>query len=142
MRLELAQAIEITPLTLPEVEAALADIPKAAGVLPVLRDDSLLRELLTTPLMLNITLLAYAGQSVPDVQARTVEERRAALFGAYARRMLQRCAMDSGACWSSGWAAGWPSGCYSGSTAGWARSSSTTSCASCWPAMACSPGTR
>jgi hypothetical protein len=89
-QLHLNAAVELAPLTLPQVGAALKDVPKARGVLVALRDDPLLRELLTTPLMLNITLLAYAGQPLPDVQARTLDERRAALFGAYARRMLQQ----------------------------------------------------
>jgi DNA polymerase III delta prime subunit len=90
VRLELTEAVEIVPLTFPQVEAALADMPKAVGVLMALRDDSLLRALLTTPLMLNVILLAYAGQPLPQVQVQTVDEWQSVLFTAYVRRMFQQ----------------------------------------------------
>ena len=90
LRLNLDMAVEVAPLTLPQIEAALMDIPQADGVLLALRTDPLLPELLTTPLMLQITLLAYAGATVPHLQAQTVDERREALFAAYVRRMLQQ----------------------------------------------------
>jgi hypothetical protein len=62
-----------------------------AAVHKVLRDDTILWELLDTPLMLTIVTLAYAGQPIQTLRTqKTLEERRQHLFAAYADRMFRR----------------------------------------------------
>jgi hypothetical protein len=89
-RLEIEGAVEIELLDLSAIEQALVHVPTAQGVLLALQADRLLRELATTPLMVNVLLLAHGGQDVPIVQAQTVEERRQVLWTTYVRRMLIR----------------------------------------------------
>lgn len=86
-RLRLTGAVEIAVLTLRQIVATLKDVPKARGVVLALRDDPFLRELLTTPLILHVTLLAYAEQTVQAVAATSLEQRQKHLFAAYVRRM-------------------------------------------------------
>ncbi|HEU4325050.1 MAG TPA: CHAT domain-containing protein [Roseiflexaceae bacterium] len=92
--LELAGAVELLPLELPAVERELADVPAASGVLAALHTDTVLRELATTPLMVNVLLLAHEGEAVPQTESQTVEERRAALWATYLRRMLIQRPLD------------------------------------------------
>jgi hypothetical protein len=87
-RLQIIGAIELEPLELVVVERALVSVPAAQGVLTALQTDVLLRELASTPLMVNVMLLAHGGQDVPLVQSQSLEERRAVLWRAYVRRML------------------------------------------------------
>ena len=87
-KLAIGGAVELEPLDLPAIEQTLAGVPAAHGVLLALQTDELLRELATTPLIVNVLLLTYGGQDVPTVQAKSIEERRAALWRAYLRRML------------------------------------------------------
>ena len=87
-RLVIAGAVELEPLELPAIEQALVGVPAAQGVLLALQTDELLRELATTPLMVNVLLLAHGGQEVPPIYAQTLEERRVALWHAYICRMF------------------------------------------------------
>ncbi|GAB4211739.1 MAG: hypothetical protein OHK0022_46630 [Roseiflexaceae bacterium] len=87
-QLPIAGAVELEPLELPAIERALEGVPAAAGVLAALQTDELLRELATTPLMVNVLLLAHGGQEVPMAEVQTLEERRRALWWAYVRRAL------------------------------------------------------
>src|SRR6266487_184634 len=68
-RLRLQGAILVQPLTKHQVDAYLERAgEKLAGVRAALRDDVELREMLDTPLMLSIALLAYAEKSVAELQ--------------------------------------------------------------------------
>ncbi len=89
-RLRITGAVELEPLSLAAVERALAGVPAAQGVLDALHSDGLLRGLAHTPLMINVLLLAHAGREVPQVRIGSLEERRAMLWQAYVRRMLQQ----------------------------------------------------
>jgi hypothetical protein len=88
--LQLAGAIELAPLDIAAIETALGASTGTAAVLKTLQTDPLLHELVTTPLMLTVLLLAHGGQSLPEVHAQTIEQRRAALFDAYIRQMLEQ----------------------------------------------------
>ena len=62
-----------------------------AAVCQVLQEDSLLWELLDTPLTLTIVTLAYAGLPAEALRTRgTLVERRQSLFATYVNRMFQR----------------------------------------------------
>ncbi|HEV8455601.1 MAG TPA: NACHT domain-containing protein [Gemmatimonadales bacterium] len=91
-KLRLMGAVEIQPLTRAQVSRYLrqAGTP-LAGVCAVLGDDETLWELLKSPLLLNIVVLAYQGKSADAVRAAgPPEERRARLLADYVERMLER----------------------------------------------------
>ncbi|NES82108.1 MAG: tetratricopeptide repeat protein [Moorea sp. SIO2B7] len=57
----------------------------------LLQEDPTLQELVTTPLMLNIIILAYQGMLVEKLpNLESVKERRKHLFNAYIQRMFTR----------------------------------------------------
>jgi DNA polymerase III delta prime subunit len=91
-KLRLQGAVLVQTLTQPQVDAYLARVgDKLAGVRVALRHDTELGELLTTPLMLSTTALAYAGRSATDVRvAGMIDERRRHLFDAYIEAMFKR----------------------------------------------------
>jgi hypothetical protein len=95
--LRLLGAIVVQPLTPPQVESYLTEIgPAGEAVRRAIREDESLRELLDTPLMLDITTVAYAGR--PDLtppMSGTPEERRDDLFGAYVDQMFRRRGVES-----------------------------------------------
>jgi hypothetical protein len=92
LQLRLQGAIVVQPLTRAQVDSYLTQIGEPlAAVREVLRDDSLLWELLDTPLMLTIVTLAYAGQPAKALHTgETLAERRQSLFATYLTRMFQR----------------------------------------------------
>lgn len=67
-RLDLHNAVVVQPLTPEQVESYLqqAGLPMAS-VQAALRTNAALRELITTPLMLSIVMLAYGGTQVQDM---------------------------------------------------------------------------
>jgi GTPase SAR1 family protein len=90
--LELQGAILLQPLTSEQVEAYLE---KASDALLAVREtwqhDNALRELVETPLMLNVMALAYGGMSAQELgRYDTVEARRKHVFEKYLARMLER----------------------------------------------------
>ncbi len=90
-QLAFESALHVEPLT----EQQIADVLQAggttlAGVRQALRDEALLRDLLTTPLMLNIVILAYSGVAAVQLAGQTPQELRRHLFAAYVERMLTR----------------------------------------------------
>lgn len=93
-KLQIAGAVELAPLDLATVERTLAGLPEVRGVLAALQTDTLLRELATTPLMINVLLLAHGGMAMPLMQSQTVEERRRALWITYVQRMLIQHPME------------------------------------------------
>jgi DNA polymerase III delta prime subunit len=94
-RLRLKKAVTIQPLTISEIEAYLARKGESfESLLLVLHRDSQLRAVVSTPLMLNILVLAYKenkdlfGQIAS--QKGSVEERRKQIFEVYMQKMLSR----------------------------------------------------
>ncbi len=98
VKLRLQGAVVAQALTQPQVDGYLERAgEKLAGVRAALCDDTVLGELLDTPLMLTIVALAYVGKSVEEVLVTgTLEERRSHLFGAYIVAMFKRRRKDTG----------------------------------------------
>jgi hypothetical protein len=90
-RLNLSRAIEIQPLTETQIEEYLSKTElQLQAVLAALNHDAALRDLITTPLSLNVVTLAYRGTSVRELsRLETNETRRSHLFNTYIRRMFQ-----------------------------------------------------
>lgn len=89
--LDLMEAIEIVPIHRQRVFKALKQHSvTTAGLRGALAQDAYLRDLLTTPLMVHMAILAYAGQTVQAVAATSKEQRQKQLFTAYVRRMFQQ----------------------------------------------------
>ena len=90
--LQLDGAIIVQPLSPQQVDSYLTEIGTAgAAVKRAMDHDPMLREMLDSPLMLNIVTVAYAGQpgSQPQLSG-TLKERRDHLFGAYVDQMFRR----------------------------------------------------
>ena len=91
-RLRLRGAIVIQALSTHEVHQYLRDAGRPlAAVRAVMRDDTQLADLLTTPLFLDIVTLTYEGKSAAAVRASgTVDVRRQRVLGDYVEAMLDR----------------------------------------------------
>jgi len=91
-KLRLNGAVVIQPLTKLQINRTLNCAGGALqGVREAIASDRTLLELLETPLMLSMVVLAYQGRSAAEIQAiGTVEARRDHLFRAYAQAMLAR----------------------------------------------------
>ena len=92
-RLALSNAVEIQPLTPAQIEGYLRDERLALdGVREAIARDDALRELATTPLMLNVMALAYGGRPLSELLPLldNQDERRAHLYDAYLARMFRR----------------------------------------------------
>lgn len=90
--LNLMQAVRIEPLAEAQVAAYLADPRLQLGAAAAVAEDAVLRELTTTPLLLNVMAVAYGGAS-PDAlgpPGQDAAQRRAHLYDAYIRRVLRR----------------------------------------------------
>ena len=93
-RLKLNGAVCIEPLSREAVNAYLV---KGGDKLATLREavnaDSLLKELIKTPLMLSITTLAFQGDGKPDLATHkgdSAEDRRNQIFALYVDEMFRR----------------------------------------------------
>lgn len=85
-QLQLPTAIVVQPLTSQQVDDYLSSL---TGVRVTLRTDPALRELTTTPLMLNILTQAYRGKAAEDLLvANSLEASRQQVLATYVRRML------------------------------------------------------
>jgi energy-coupling factor transporter ATP-binding protein EcfA2 len=89
-RLSLLQAVRLQPLSPEEIIEALEGVPRTDGLRQRLREDELLRELATTPLMMSVMLLAYEGEVPESAAASSLSERRDALWDDYTARMIAR----------------------------------------------------
>lgn len=91
-RVRLRAAVLIEPLTSGQVEQYLSQVKvQLPGVLEDFLIDPKLQEVVTTPLMLNIFTIAYAGTSKPPVLSNaSLETRRQKIFTAYIERVLHR----------------------------------------------------
>jgi len=85
-------AVVVQPLTAEQIDGYIASGgEKLAALRLALRDDPVLRELATTPLMLSVLAAAYAGKSIEGLSVSgSLEEHRQQLFATYTERMLQR----------------------------------------------------
>jgi hypothetical protein len=90
-RMHLHNAVVIQPLTALQVNAYLSSAgEKLAAVKAALAQDSVLRELASTPLMLSVLILAYHGTSVADISVGgAVKAKRKQIFATYVKRVLQ-----------------------------------------------------
>ena len=91
-RLVVHSAVVIEPLTRQQVETYLDQAgPALAAVRTVLHANPVLQELTTTPLMLSVLTLAYAGMAVQDLpQHGSADEQQQQVFAAYVKRMEDR----------------------------------------------------
>lgn len=92
-RLALSRAVEILPLTPAQTDAYLGNERLAlAAVREAIARDDALRELATTPLMLNVMAVAYGGRPFAELLPllESENERRAHLYDAYLARMFRR----------------------------------------------------
>lgn len=91
-RLVAQSAVMIEPLTEQQVETYLEQAgPALAAVRMALQTNPALRELTTTPLMLSVLTLTYAGAAEHDLPQRgTAAEQQQQIFTSYVERMVRR----------------------------------------------------
>ena len=91
-RLLLQSAVIVQPLTERQIDEYLSSAgEQMEAVRVVLRDDHILQELMTTPLMLSVVTLGYHGLSDKSfITTGSLETRRRHIFESYVRSMLQR----------------------------------------------------
>ncbi len=91
-RLSLQSTVEVQPLTRAQVQRYLAAGKRSLEAVRVVLDHNpVLQELLTTPLLLSVVILAYQGKTKHDLpQLGTAEEQQQQIFASYIRRMLER----------------------------------------------------
>lgn len=91
-RLQLSSAVEVQPLQEREVMDYLKRIGKPlAAVRAALRTNPVLKQLLTTPLMLSVVILAYRDTAVKDLPTLgSIEEQQRQIFARYVERMLEQ----------------------------------------------------
>ena len=96
-RLRLPSAVRVRSLSRQQVRQYVDQAGASlAGLRTVLQDDNRLWKLLTTPLMLSITALAYKGRSADAIPSSgTVDEHRTHLFAAYTDAMFHRRAKST-----------------------------------------------
>ncbi len=91
-QLQLQSAIEVQPLTKAQIQHYLAAGKHSLEAVRVVLDQNpTLQELLTTPLLLSVVILAYQGKTKNDLpQLRTAEAQQHQIFASYIQRMLER----------------------------------------------------
>jgi serine/threonine protein kinase len=91
-RVLLHSAVIVQPLTMEQIKTYLLNAGEELEfAYQMLRDDLVLRKLVTTPLMLNIIALAYQGKSPEELlEMRFSEQRFQQLFKTYVEQMLRR----------------------------------------------------
>ncbi len=91
-RLNLQGAVLIQPLSIEQIDEYLASFGDLlSGVREAIHQDSELRELAETPLMLSIMSLAYRNVDTAElITTASPKEKRDRLFDAYVRRMFER----------------------------------------------------
>jgi len=92
VKLALNGAISLRPLTDQQIDAYVEEAgPELAGLRGAVRQDSGLRELARSPLMLNLMCLVYRGHDAGSFAGReTVEDRTRHLFTAYIDLMFKK----------------------------------------------------
>jgi len=91
-QLRLRTAVLLQPLKIEQIESYLAGTStRLLAVRQALEEDSTLLDLVQTPLMLSVMVLAYRGIRTEElIKLDTVEARRRYLFGVYVQRMFER----------------------------------------------------
>src|SRR6266699_3752 len=91
-KLQLQSAVEVQPLTSQQVQRFLAAGKRSLeAVRATLDHNPILQELLTTPLLLSVVILAYRGKAKKDLpQMGTAGEQQRQVFSYYVQRMLER----------------------------------------------------
>ncbi len=91
-RLNLESAIYLRSLSLEQIDHYLSRLESELSALrTIIKQDSVLQELATSPLMLNIMAIAYQGLAIKDVSTSgVIEEQRQQIFNAYIQRMFKR----------------------------------------------------
>ena len=91
LQLQLRNAVVVQPLTPEQIDAYLSSSgAQLEAVCVMLRNDPALQELATSPLMLSVLTLAYAGKSVEAIQGTGAPTTRRQVFADYVERMLHR----------------------------------------------------
>src|SRR5258708_1148976 len=92
MQLQLHSAVVVQPLTFQQIDDALSSAGERLRELrTVLRNDPVLQELASTPLMLSVLMLTYHGKLVENLPlAGSLEQRRQQVWTTYVQRMFQR----------------------------------------------------
>jgi DNA polymerase III delta prime subunit len=94
-RLTFLRAVTIQPLTAQQIDASLTISGKQLeAVQEIMRMNTVLRDLITTPLLLNVLVLASQGRSLQDLQRSGSHEVQQQLFAMYVQRMLARRGRD------------------------------------------------
>lgn len=91
-RLRVPVAIEVRPLTPVQIDGYLKGVGKPlASVRVALQSNVALRDLVSTPLMLSVVMLAYRGKTVKDLpQLGSAEEQQRQVFEHYVTWMLEQ----------------------------------------------------
>jgi DNA polymerase III delta prime subunit len=91
-RLNFQSAVYIRSLTLEQASHYLSSVSSNfTGLRALIKEDTALQELASSPLMLNIMVLAYEGVAVEDLpRTEVVEEGRKQLFDTYIEKMFKR----------------------------------------------------
>jgi DNA polymerase III delta prime subunit len=90
-RLRVPYAVEIQSLTPEQAEDYLRRIGKSmAAVRTVLRSNRTLRDLVTTPLMLNVVMLTYRSKTTKDLPQLGSAEEQQQIFDHYVMHMLSQ----------------------------------------------------
>jgi len=91
-RLNFQSAVDIRSLTLEQVSHYLDSVSSNfTGLRALVKEDTALQELASSPLMLNIMVLAYEGVAWENLpRTEVVEERRQQLLNAYIEKMFER----------------------------------------------------
>ena len=91
-RLRVPVAVEVQSLTPKQVDTYLKGVGKPlATVRTALRSNAALRDLMTTPLMLSVVMLAYRGKTIKDLpQPGSAEDQQKQIFAHYMTRMLEQ----------------------------------------------------
>jgi len=95
VRLALPGAVVVQPLQKQEIVDYLKRVGKPMmAVRAALRTNPILQQLITTPLMLNVIILAYRDKTAKDLpQLGTLEEQQQQIFERYVERMLEQRAV-------------------------------------------------
>ncbi|VEP15582.1 membrane hypothetical protein [Hyella patelloides LEGE 07179] len=91
-KLKLQSSVYLQPLNLKQIQEYLNNLGSEVAIINnLLKQDCQIQELVTTPLMLNIAILAYQGTNNEDLpKLESKEAKRQHLFNAYIQRMFSR----------------------------------------------------
>lgn len=82
--------ISINPLKIEQIEDYLSQASDLEAIRAALHSDSVLQGMLSTPLMLNVTILAYRGESVDELLYLGSEKLRDRLWDIYIQNIWER----------------------------------------------------